>query len=369
MKILSNRVLSDREEVDALLWQDHERASSDQEWEAVLDEMHFEGPADYQDAAQIILNLRGSEREELGERTDVRPRRPSSSEPIEDPEHWRRSCEALFASFAKQAADARLILGLTDPLPLAKLHDFLEEIAAHERTEGDSDHLNYLDKLGNPKRLMLWRGYSVKEYLDLAKSGQLVRLPGPLSADQPSAATTGPMLVSDWLAARANRLCRVADTASDLSKKTGCSNAEATVFLLCGIVAQLPWLRGTVLGYQSARRHSFVIEVGSPHVSAEDVRRFYIQLREIAEQPRGDNDRPHRARRAWTYEMFDFVDDRRRRSWAWQDIYDEWNEQHPEHRYHSVGGMRRSFYEAQKKAQKGGFFRSNTEVYEPRRPR
>jgi hypothetical protein len=369
MKILREGSLTERQEVDLLFWQDGERESNDQEWEAVLEVLvHLEGPADYRDAAEIILKSRRAQRSALGGRSGVRPHRPLSLEPIEEPQHWRRSCEALFASFADEAAEVRLVLGLKAPLPIEKLHDFLEEFAKHERQGGDLDHIDYLDPPGNPRRLMFRRGYTVEEYLDLTKSGKLQRLPGRPPRDETGGEPQEtPMLVSDWLAARASRLCQVADKATDLSKQTGCSDAEATVFLLCDRVPELPWLRGMVHSFDSPRRHAFVIEIGSPHVSAEDVRRFYVQLREVAEQSAGSLNSPHRARRSWTYEMFDFVEDHSRGGWSWQDIFEEWNEKQPEQPYKSVAGMRRSFYEAKKRARKGGFFESSPRVYEPRK--
>ena len=161
--------------------------------------------------------------------------------------------------------------------------------------------------------------------------------------------------------------------AADLARKTGCSEAEATVYLLCGLVPDCPWLEAWIRTFPSQRRPAFVITVGSPAVSAEQVRSFYLAVREEVARTSLGGAQHMQARRAWTYELLEFVEQRRRDKLPWATIYEGWNATHAEHRYASLPGMRRSYYEARKKPPRhddgGGprpIFAPN--VYRPRRP-
>ena len=193
---------------------------------------------------------------------------------------------------------ARLIVGLEGPRAVEGLGEFLAGIAAGERAEGDLEHLDYLEVLGNPKRLSLRRGYTHKQLRDAVERGEARRLPAPRPAGVSDAEhqanptpVAGRNLMEDWIAPRSNRLCRVADLAAKVAKKTGCSEAEATMFLLCDQTPELPWLEAQVFEFDSARRRAFIIAVGSPLVPAEDLRRFYVQVREQATLP-GSGGRP-----------------------------------------------------------------------------
>jgi hypothetical protein len=170
--------------------------------------------------------------------------------------------------------------------------------------------------------------------------------------------------MADWIAQRSNRLCRIVDLARKIAKQTGCTENEATTFLLCDVVPQLPWLEAEVLNFDSGRRHAFTIHVGSPLVPAEDVRRFYVQVRERAGHPT-TGERTKRGRNAWTYELLSFVEERRAKWWPWKDIFDEWNDSYPDHPYKTVPAMQRSFYQARGKPSKeeGATFTMHPRVF------
>ena len=294
---------------------------------------------------------------------------------VEIPEHWRRRTEYLYAEFAFEAEVARLIVGLDGPRAVEGLGEFLAAIAAGERAEGDYEHLDYLDVLGNPKRLIPRRGYTRKQLHDAVERGEARRLPAPRPAGVSEAehranptAVAGRNLMQDWIALRTNRLCRVADLAAKVAKKTGCSEAEATMFLLCDQTPELAWLEAQVFEFDSDRRRAFVIAVGSPLVPAEDLRRFYVQVREQATVPESGG-RVRQGTNPWTFELLEFVEERRRSWISWQTIFEEWNELSPGHTYKSLPGMQRSYYEARAKPATQSGFTFYPRVFRPRSPK
>ena len=341
-----------RAEIDALMEASEEALLADPEWDLVGKQFGaLSGDDDYGFAAEFVLDVRRSQE------GSVRHRKAASNEmsPVEVPEHWRHQCERLFATYQEDAAVALLILGLEKPLAPEKLGDYLTKVAAHERKEGDLEYVAYLDDLGNARSVKLHRGYHQQELREAVKRGEVKRFPAARPAGMTEVewranpqAKPGRDLFIDWVAPRQNRLCRIADLARKIAKQSGCDEAEATMFLLCDLVPQLPWLEAVVVKYDSGRRHAFSIHVGSPLVPAEDVRRFYLQVREQASQPTIGG-QAKRGRNPWTYELLSFVEERHSKWWLWRDIFEEWNEQFPEHPYKSVPAMQRSFYQARGK--------------------
>ncbi len=342
-----------RDQIDALLEADDERLLSDVEWDLL--EKHFgllndEGESEL--ALGFVLDVRRSQ-EGAGRQ---RPRgKPDELAPVEIPEHWRRQCERLFDAYREEAAVAKLILGLEAPLDAGSIGAYLEKVGAHERHEGDAEEIAYLDELGSLRHVRIHRGYAQRELRDAIRRGEVRRMPAArpqgMSEREWRAnpeAKPGRNLWIDWVAPRVNRLCRVADLARKVAKQTGCEEAEATMYLLCDLVPQLPWLEAAVTKYDSGRRNAFTIYVGSPLVSAEDVRRFYLQVREAAAHPTIGGE-TKRGRKPWTYELLSFVEERRAKWWPWKDIFEEWNEQFPDHPYKSLPAMQRSFYQARGK--------------------
>lgn len=360
-----------RERIDAVLETAEEPLLNDDEWDLVGSlclELNGEGDDAY--AAELILQVRRSQT------SRVRQRKAASRDmlPVEVPAHWRHQCERLFGAHAEDVAVARLILGIAEPLPVEALGDYLAAVASREHEEGDPEHIDYLDPLGNPKRLALRRGYAVQEMWAAVKRGEVIRAPalrppGVSEAEHRAhpQVVPGRNLYDDWVTPRSNRLCRIADMASKIAKQTGCHEAEATMFLLCDVVPQLPWLEAVVFRFDSGRRHAFDIHVGSPLVPADEVRRFYVQVREQASHPLTGG-QTKRGRNPWTYEMLSFVEERRAKWWTWKDIFEEWNEQFPDHPYRNLPAMQRSFYQARGKPaeQEGTTFTMYPRRFRPR---
>jgi hypothetical protein len=367
---------TEREGIDELLGEKGEQRLNDEEWEIALEYVaHFEGNQDYELACDYIVRVRVSQADRGLRAPRARHHPFQEVGAVEVPEHWRRRTEQLFAEFAFEAEVARLIVGLEGPRPVEGLGEFLARIAARERVEGDFVHLDYLDMIGNPKRLALRRGYTHKQLRDAVERGEARRLPAPrpvgVSEAEHRANPTpvaGRNLMEDWIAPRTNRLCRVADLAAKLAKKTGCGDAEATLFLLCDQTPEPPWLEAQVFEFRSDRRRAFVIGVGSPLVPAEDLRRFYVQVREQATVP-DSGGRLRRGTNPWTLELLDFVEERRRQWISWQTIFEEWNELNVEHAYKSLPGMQRSYYEARNKPATQGGFTFYPRVFRPRSPK
>lgn len=344
-----------RDEIDALLEASDERLLTDLEWDLVEKQCGaLNGDDDRDFALEFVLDVRRSQ-EGSGRRHRRSKSPPDEMAPVEIPEHWLRQCERLFDGYREEAAVAKLILGLDAPLDAEGLGAYLEEVAAHERHEGDLEEIPYLNALGGLRHVRIHRGYAQKELREAIRRGEVRRLPAPRPVDMTERewranpqAKAGRNLRIDWVAPRVNRLCRVADIARKLAEKTGCEAAEATMFLLCDVVPDLPWLEAVVIEYDSGRRNAFSIYVGSPLVPAEDVRRFYVQLREAAAHPTIGG-QTKRGRKPWTYELLTFVEERRAKWWPWKDIFKDWNEQYPDHPYKSLPAMQRSFYQARGK--------------------
>jgi hypothetical protein len=344
-----------REGVDAALEAADEPSLNDEEWDLVGDlTTDLNGEGDYAFAAEKILKVRRSQ----SGRAPQRKAAAFEMQPVEVPEHWRHQCMRLFNAYAEEAAVARLILGVESPLPVDGLGDYLAAVASRERQEGDLERLGYLDPLGNAKQIGLRRGYSGEELRAAVNRGELKPYPAPrplrTSEREWQAhpqAQPGRNLTIDWIAPRQNHLCRIADLSRRIAKQTGCHPAEATMFLLCDVVPELPWLEARVFDFDSGRRHAFTIHIGSPLVPAEDVRRFYLQVREQSSQPSGGG-QTKRGRSRWTYELLSFVEEHRKASYSWQTILEEWNNLFPDHPYKNVPGIQRSYYQARGRAPK-----------------
>lgn len=346
----------EREGVDACLQAGKQSALNDEEWliiEDVLFPAGLNGAEDFEEAARLTIKIRASQRGVAA----AHPKRSTDSgatTQIEVPEHWRRCCARLFAEHRSEALTARAALGLSGPLPVSEIETYLAEVAERERHEGDILRLYFLRPSGQTGVRPIWRGYVDSELRELRRQGVL-RLGAPpptppgMSEQEWLArpeADLGRNTVFYWIATRKNSLSRVYAADEKLAKQTGCSLPQATMFLLCDVVPQLPWLSYQVYRYDEGRRHAFNIHVGSPLVPAEDVRRFYIMVRDAATSPGRGPVQTRRGRNPWTYQMLAFVDERRRDRVSWQEIFAEWNNAYPEHPYQSVPAMQRSFYQA-----------------------
>jgi len=342
----------ERQLVDQALEGRGEPRLSDAEWEILLGPYVFpaglNGSDDYADGAQLILDMRASQQ---GRRRDA-PNVQRGT--LEVPEHWRLYCERLFGGHADEAWRARDILGLPAAVPEGELEGYLRGVADHERAEGDLLRL-YFQRPDSEVRVQpIYRGYLERERRELLRRGEIRREPPPptspgMSEDEWLARPEADLdrnTAFYWVAQRSNRLCRIAEMADKLAKETGCDVAQAVTYLLCDVVPQLSWLAASTHRFDGGRRHTFTIHVGSPLVSAEDVRSFYMEVREDATSPGIEKRDSRRARNPWTYQLLAFIDERKRQGWSWREMFEEWHAQYPEHPYKTLPAMQRSFYQA-----------------------
>jgi hypothetical protein len=346
----------EREGVDACLQAGKQSALNDEEWliiEDVLFPAGLNGAEDFEEAARLTIKIRASQRG-VAAAHSKRSTDSGATAQIEVPEHWRRYCARLFAEHRSEALAARAALGLSGPLPVTELEAYLADVAERERHEGDILRLYFLRPSGEIGVRPIWRGYVKDELRELRRQGVLrggtpPPTPPGMSEDEWLArpeADLGRNTVFYWIATRENRLCRVHVAGEKLAKQTGCSLPQATVFLLCDATPQLPWLSYQVYRYDKGRRHAFNIHVGSPLVPAEDVRRFYLAVRDAATKPRDGRSQTRRGRNPWTYQLLAFVGECMQEQQSWREIFGGWNEAYPEHPYKSVPAMQRSFYQA-----------------------
>jgi hypothetical protein len=360
----------EREMVDQVLEERGEPKLGDGEWGILAGPYVFpaglNGSDEYADGAQLIIDIRALPQ---GRSQGGAAHRGT----LDVPEHWRLYCERLFGAHASEARLARDILGLPTPVAEGELEDYLRGVADHERAEGDLLQLYFQRPDGELRVLPIYLGYHERELRELISRGELRRgtpppTPPGMSEEEwrkRPEADLGRNTVFHWIAQRTNRLCRIAEMATGLAKESGCSPAQAVAFLLCDVVPRLAWLAASTRSFDDGRRHTFSIHVGSALVPAEDVRTFYMELREEAASPGVGRPAPRRGRSPWTYQLLAFIDERKRQGWSWREMFEEWHAQYPEHPYRSVPAMQRSFYQAGgQKWQKPGSF----EVPDPWKP-
>ena len=257
-----------------------------------------------------------------------------AAEPPAEPTWWRLAEHELVAALEPQRRETAALFGLIDEngdpefLDASELPSLLEEIARSERSEGDwallevplgwrEDAVTTMD--GEPayglasESRPVWRGFHREP-----------RLGADGSPDEPTAAER----------ARGQRLFRLAETAQTISAQTGCEQAEAVAFLLCGDPILVPYVDVQL----SPRYAGYVIVVRDRRVPAADVAAHYRYWRErfgpLERQPR---EGPFLVTR--------FVEEARAvdPSLTWQELYERFNREHPD-RYGSMASFRQTFY-------------------------
>jgi|GEM_PF-1759394 len=124
--------------------------------------------------------------------------------------------------------------------------------------------------------------------------------------------------------------------------------ANAVAFLLCDAPLAPPWISTGIRWSRATGEAVFTIQVGSPRVPPEAVRRAYASVRRWALRPEGEAI-DERKIGPWTPRLVAFVDEKRRHRVTWKDIYAIWSDEHPEHPYKNMVSMRRSFYAAKRR--------------------
>lgn len=256
------------------------------------------------------------------------------AEPPAEPAWWRLAEHELVVRFEPQRQEMAALFGLVgvdgepEAVDASELPSLLEEIARSERSEGDwvllevplgwrEDAVTSTD--GEPAYGLareprpVWRGFHREP-----------RLNADGSPDESTAAER----------ARGQRLFRLAETAQMISDQTGCEQAEAVAFLLCGDPLLVPYVDVQL----NPRYAGYVIVVRDRRVPAADVAAHYRYWRErfgpLERQPR---EGPFLVTR--------FVEEARADdpSLTWQELYERFNREHPG-RYGSMASFRQTFY-------------------------
>lgn len=261
-----------------------------------------------------------------------RPFRETMS--IAPPPYWVLHSRRLMRSYEPLQQEALRILGRSPAsngqestpnerdfspsfIPLAELGNVLHDAAEQEECRGEADVLWYPTFKHRIRRTALgihW-GYSNTE----------------IQQDY-------------WSAMKhVNPLYMIKTMAHTLVFDTHVHEADAVGFLLSDRPVVLPWIE--IEATRTAALSSVTITVGSPVVSQEAVRQAYLKARRLLKEPDGGQS----ARSIWTGLLVDFVSEKRSEGLDWDAIFVAWNQgMGTEHRYDSLGGMQRSFYEARK---------------------
>jgi hypothetical protein len=220
------------------------------------------------------------------------------------------------------------LFGLEEGLPDASdVYPLLARVMVTERSEGDwllldvplgfveedaaesGESIYYLDS----NYQVVWRGFH--------------RLP-PIGEDgTPRTPTPGER-------AEEQRLSRLAETAKAISDETGCSQAEAVVFLLCREKPGLPYVQVS----HSPQHGGLLIAVRDRRVPAKDVAAFYRFQRDVA-------GRPPRQPQEGPYRVVHFVEEAHRTDpgISWPALFEQFERQYPG-RYGSMKSFQQTYY-------------------------
>ena len=232
----------------------------------------------------------------------------------EGPSWWGTETERHFERLRPLQERILTLLDMTDdeghptPLPVDEISVRLRAIAGKEKPGGDAWSLpvpTYRDEEHgwfHLQELIVWRG------------------------------PNGP-----W---EEQRLWRLAQAAEHVTKKTGCSEEDALVFLLCDEVPFVPWVQT----HWDAVNGVIELKVRNPRVSPSDVATAYRSLRDafFGKKRRGGE---------WPIVAKDFVDRLKERSeWTdWSRAFELFKEKHSDQPYASVQSFQQAVYSREKR--------------------
>lgn len=340
--------------VSALLKQTGERSATPEEMKYALalewSDDHYERSEEVDELAETIAEhcreWRGAPGAGAAANAPREARRPSAhwrefrGGAIHDlppaPSWWRDEERRIWARYERRRNEMLALFGL-GPEGLADASDvlvFLAAVMVTETQEGDwllldvplgfveetdpesGETAYYLDSVLQP----VWRGF---------------HRPPPIDADG--------LLIEPTPAERAReqKLSRLAETAQAVSDETGCSQADAVVFLLCHEQPGLPYVQVE----RSLRNGGYVITVRDRRIPVRDVAATYRFHRDLAgRSPRQPQEGP--------YLVEQFVTKAREEGKrpTWSQMFEQFERAYPR-RYRSEASFRETFYSMQRKRQ------------------
>lgn len=292
------------------------------------------------------------------------------------PAWWRTRVESLFGSLSDLQTEATTILGISRSLEKAEVEDVLVAQRNRERREGDSLRLYF--PLRDAQRtfahgggnMWVYRGHYREDsgwfwaqrlrelhehmdwFVDTIARREMTKAKEEESARWMEAWQAGDPL--DHPPANPSQpLSRIVEIQDRVAKRTGCTEKEATEYLLCGIIPELPMVRAQMPSDQFLVRapdgslpdRPIHFRVMSPSVPPSVLSGTYSRLL----GPRGASGRSPEVRSANPLIAADFVRAYRQRmatqgrSASWPEMWESFRKEHPD-AYGSLASFRQTVY-------------------------
>lgn len=285
------------------------------------------------------------------------------------PAWWNAYSRSVFALFRDEQRLALSLLGVGHPVAVADLDRVIKAKRVTERVAGDRLTLRYpvatpLEAVGIPvyggekEEGISTEQFEMEANLDAKVSPILEAM------TKEKRGWSVRQLISRLrlgIVDSRQSLARIASLQDDIAEETGCRPWEATAFLLCDVVPDLPFVRierlqDWALEHRPAGDGPIRITVGSPKVPASAIAAAYSKyLADDTSQP----ERSRRSRSAAPLIAADFVRDCRRRVAAegrtasWTEIWEAFRTLHPD-AYGSLKSFRQTVYRQLGPSRKSG---------------
>lgn len=325
---------------------------------------------DASERSKTMLLLRTIARPALGA-AGMRSGDAWQSQDAVPPAWWNAYSQSVFALFRDEQRQALNLLGVGRPVAVADLDRVIGAKRVTERVAGDRLTLQY--PVASPLGAVGLPVYGGEDDAGIPTDEfeAEARIDAVLSpyVDAMTEEDRGWYMrgLIGWL--RRSRgmvdsrqsLARIASLQDAVAKETGCRPWEATAFLLCDIVPDLPFVRierlqDWFLEHRPAGDNPIRITVGSPKVPASAVAAAYSKY--LAD----DTSRPERLRRSRSAAPLiaaDFVRDYRQRvaaegrSASWTEMWEAFRTLHPD-AYGSLKSFRQTVYRQLGPSRKSG---------------
>lgn len=302
------------------------------------------------------------------------------------PAWWRTRVESLFRSLSDLQTEAMTILGITRSLEKVEVEDVLVAQLNRERRGGDSLRLYFPLRDGQSTfshgsgNMWVYRGYyrddsgwfwakrlrELREhtdwFVDTIGRREMTKAKEEESARWMEAWKAGDPL--DHPPANPSQpLSRIVEIQDRIAKRTGCTEQEATEYLLCGIIPELPMVRVQMPSDEFLVRapdgslpdRPIHFRVMSPSVPPSVLSGTYSRWL----GPRGDGGRSPEVRSANPLIAADFVRAYRKRmategrSASWPEMWESFHKEHPD-AYGSLKSFRQTVYRQLGPSRKSG---------------
>ena len=261
---------------------------------------------------------------------------------VPPPPRWAARTRSIMKRYRPLQDTMLVMLGLDSVVPRDEIATVLATVAASDSQEGDVVILRLPPD--SEEEVVVGRlGIHMNPWLSATKYS-MERRESPQPDDFPT--------YDAWLEQhraglmqKLTRLGKLSFVVEHIATETGCDAWQATAYLLCGEIPELPWVRARRV-VRAAVGETWLIEVGATSVPVKDVQQAWTQAKKALS---ANESGLRRGASRTQVELYEFVQPLRERDTPWAMIQKAWNKQPGVHLYDKTKTMEVAFLRARRK--------------------